>query len=149
MKCSDSDPRTFFLCGMRFFFGTWLLYVGLVKWISIGPAAFVGMITSEFDKTWSPHALNALLAWLIMVAEPVVALCILSGKKPRASWALASLLMFLLLIGQTMLMKPGVIENWQFTVLTLVCAALSEPDAACCASSKGTSCCPDKGEHHA
>src|ERR1051325_10828853 len=128
MKCLDHDTRRFFLCGMRFFFGLWLLYVGLVKWISIGPGKFVGYITADFDKTWSPHFLNVLLAWLIIIAEPVLAVLILSGKKARLAWSLTALLMFLLTIGQTILMKPDVIANWQYLVLTLVCAALSDPD---------------------
>ncbi len=38
------------------------------------------------------------------------------------------MLMFLLTIGQTILMKPDVIANWQFLVLVLLCAALSDPD---------------------
>ena len=128
MECFSKDTRKFFLCGMRLFFGVWLLYVGLTKWIFMGPHTFVGYITTEFDKTWSPHALNVLLAWLIIIAEPVLALLILSGKEARKVWTLTSLLMFLLTIGQTILMKPDVIGNWQFTVLTLVCAALSDPD---------------------
>jgi hypothetical protein len=53
---------------------------------------------------------------------------ILSGRKPRKVWTLTSLLMFLLTIGQTILMKPDVIANWQFLVLVLLCAALSDPD---------------------
>ncbi len=131
MKCSNYDTRRFFLCGMRLFFGLWLLYVGLAKWIFMGPHVFVGYITAEFDKTWSPHILNVLLAWLIMMAEPVLAVLILSGKKARTVWALTSLLMFLLTFGQTILMKPDVIANWQFLVLTLLCAALSDPDESC------------------
>ena len=130
MKCFAEDTRRFFLCGMRLFFGVWLLYVGLTKWIFMGPHTFVGYITTEFDKTWSPHALNVLLAWLIMIAEPVLAVLILSGQKARKVWTLTSLLMFLLTIGQTILMKPDVIANWQFLVLTLVCAALSDPEKA-------------------
>lgn len=128
MEFLEYDARRFFLFGIRFFFGAWLLYVGLSKWISMGPGVFVGYITSQFDKTWSPHILNALLAWLIMIAEPVLALLILSGKKERKVWALASLFLFLLTIGQTILMKPDVIANWQFLVLVLLCAALSDPD---------------------
>lgn len=127
MKCCDYDTRKFFLFGMRIFFGLWLLYVSLVKWIFIRPEKFAGFITAEFDKTWSPHPLNFLLAWLILIAEPVFALLILSGKKARIVWTLTSLLMFLLTIGQTILMKPDVIANWQYLVLTLVCAALSDP----------------------
>jgi len=122
------DGRRYFLLGVRFFFGAWLLYVGLSKWILIGPANFVGYIAAQFDKTWSPHVLNVSLAWLILVAEPVLAILILSGRKPRAVWTLTSLFMFLLTIGQTILMKPDVIANWQFLVLVLLCAALSDPD---------------------
>ena len=128
MKCFRYDTRRFFLCGMRLFFGLWLLYVGLSKWIFMGPGPFVGYITAEFDKTWSPHFLNVLLAWLIMAAEPILAVLILSGKKARKVWALTASLMFLLTIGQTILMKPDVIGNWQFLALTLLCAALSDPD---------------------
>ena len=128
MECLHYDTRRFFLCGMRLFFGLWLLYVGFVKWVFIGPGTFVGYITTEFDKTWSPHLLNVSLAWLIMIAEPVLAVLILSGKYARKVWALTSLLMFLLTFGQTILMKPDVIANWQYLVLTLLCAALSDPD---------------------
>lgn len=128
MKYCDYDTRRFFLFGVRFFFGLWLLYVGLTKWIFMGPSGFVGYIITDFDKTWSPHVLNVLLAWLIIIAEPVLAVLILSGKKARMAWMLTSLLMFLLVIGQTILMKPTVIDNWHFLVLTLFCAALSEPE---------------------
>ncbi len=72
----------------------------------------------------------------IMIAEPVLALLILSGKKPRSVWTLTTLLMFLLTMGQTLLMKPDVIANWQYLVLTLVCAALSDPEE-CCTAKKG------------
>ena len=98
------DTRRFFLLGIRIFFGLWLLYVGLMKWIFMGPATFVGYVTSQFDKTWSPHGLNVLLAWVIMTAEPVLALLILSGRQARKVWTLASLFMFMLTIGQTILM---------------------------------------------
>ena len=128
MRSLSYDTRRFFLFGMRFCFGLWLLYVGLAKWISIGPDKFVGFITADFDKTWSPHALNVVLAWLIIIAEPVLAVLILSGKKARLVWALTALLMFLLTIGQTILMKPDVIANWQYLVLVLVCAALGDPN---------------------
>ena len=128
MECFKYDTRRFFLFGIRFFFGSWLLYVGLSKWIFMGPAIFVGLITAQFDKTWSPHILNVLLAWLIMIAEPVLAVLILSGKKARNVWTLTSMFMFLLTIGQTILMKPDVIANWQYLVLASVCAALSDPE---------------------
>jgi hypothetical protein len=123
----DYDTRRFFLFGMRIFFGAWLLYVGLVKWIMFGPEGFIGFITTDFDKTWSPHLLNVLLAWVILIAEPLVALWILSGIRARGAWMITSVLMFLLTIGQTILMKPTVTDNWFYVVITLACAALSEP----------------------
>ncbi|HEY5460725.1 MAG TPA: hypothetical protein VIJ89_03155 [Deferrimonas sp.] len=86
MEFLKYDTRRFFLFGIRFFFGAWLLYVGLSKWIFMGPGVFVGYVAAQFDKTWSPH---------------------------------------LLTIGQTILMKPDIIANWQFLVLVLLCAALS------------------------
>lgn len=128
MEWKRYDARRYFLLGMRIFFGSWLLYVGLSKWVLLGAGNFVGYIVSQFDKTWSPHGLNLLLAWLILVAEPALALMILSGRKARSGWTLTSLLMFLLAVGQTILMKPDVIANWQYLVLTLACAALSDPD---------------------
>jgi len=127
MECWNYDTRRFFLTGIRFFFGLWLLYVGLTKWILMGPETFAGFITSQFDKSWSPHLLNYLLAWLILIAEPVLALLILSGIKARQVWTLTSLFLFLLIIGQTILMKPDVFANWLYLVLVLTCAALSEP----------------------
>ena len=127
MNFCHYDPRRFFLFGIRIFFGIWLLYAGFVKWIFIGSHAFVGFITADFDKTWSPHVLNVALAWLILCAEPLLALWILSGKKARAAWSSTTLLMFLLTLGQTILMKPEVIYNWHYVILTLACAALSEP----------------------
>ena len=127
-NCLAYDARRFFLCGMRWFFGLWLLYAGVVKWFMMGPGVFVGFITDAFDKTWSPHALNFALAWVILIAEPVLALLILSGCRPRVVWSLTALLMFMLTIGQSILMKPDVIANWQYLVLVLVCAARSEPD---------------------
>ena len=63
-----------------------------------------------------------------MIAEPGLAVLILSGRKPRMVWTLTSLLMFLLTFGQTILMKPDVVANWQYLVLALMCAALSDPD---------------------
>lgn len=128
MNCLSYDSRRYFLLGIRVCFGIWLLYAGVFKWVAMGPNAFSGFIATEFDKTWSPHALNIFLAWLIIIAEPVLALLILSGKKARLVWTLTAALMFLLTIGQSILMKPDVSANWQYLVLTLVCAALSDPE---------------------
>ena len=132
MKCCNYDAKKFFLFWMHIFFGIWFLYAGLTKWLMFGPAGFVGFITTEFDKTWSPHALNVFLAWVIIIAEPLLAIFILSFKKPRMAWMLTTMLMFLLTMGQTILMKPEVIANWQYLILTLACAALSDPLDTCC-----------------
>lgn len=99
-----------------------------MKWILLGHQTFLGFIAAEFDKTWSPHQLHMVLAWVILIAEPALALWILSGKKPRLAWTFTTALMFMLTIGQSILMKPDVIANWQYLVLTLTCAALSEPE---------------------
>ena len=130
-NCVSLPSRQFFLCGVRLAFGIWLLYVGRTKWFAFGPENFVAMINTEFDKTWSPHALNTLLAWLIIIAEPVLGLLLLSGKCPRNVWTLTALLMFMLVIGQTILMKPDVINNWQYFLLALACAAWSGPPEDC------------------
>src|SRR5574341_1241727 len=126
MKCLSYEPRRFFLLGIRIFFGLWLLYAGLFKWVSIGPDNFVGFITADFDKTWSPHFLNVLLSWVIMICEIVLPIWILSGKRARLAWTLTTLFMFMLVAGQTLLMKPDVIANWQYLVLTLTCAAMHD-----------------------
>lgn len=114
--------------GMRLFFGVWLLYVGMVKWILFGPENFVGFITAAFNATWSPPILNSALAWIIIIAEPLAALWILSGKKPRTAWMSTAMLMFLLLFGQTILQKETVTDNWHYVIIALVCAALSDPE---------------------
>lgn len=120
----DLPPREFFLKGMRLAFGIWLLYVGLVKWAG-GPENFVGFIVSDFSKTWSPEFLNRILAWVIIIAEPLLALWLLSGVKQRSAWAATALLMFLLVLGRTILMSPDVIQNFMYFVLCLICAAWS------------------------
>ncbi len=127
MDILSYDSRRFFVFWIRIFFGIWFLYAGLFKWISIGPDGLVNMVTSMFDKTWSPHWLNVILAWIILIAEPVLSLWILSGKWQRLAWTVTSVFMFQLVAGQTLLMKPDVIANWQYLVLTVVCASLSDP----------------------
>ena len=129
MNCFKYDTRHCFLLGMRIYFGLWLVYMGFAKWVLMGSAAFVGYITTQFDPTWSPHVLNVGLAWVILVAEPLLGLLLLLGKCQRCVWTLTSVLMFLLMMGITILMKPTVNANWQFLVLTLVCAALCEPES--------------------
>lgn len=127
MDFLNYDARRFFLLAVRICFGIWLMYAGFFKWFSIGGGAFADAIAADFDKTRSPHMLNIALACLIFVAEPVLALFLLSGRQQRIAWTLTAALMFLLTLGQSILMKPDVIANWQYLVLTIVCAALSDP----------------------
>lgn len=130
MNVLGLDARRFFLLGMRVFFGVWLLYAGLVKWIQFGPGPFVEMIADMFKETWSPRSLNVVLAWVILITEPLFALWILSGVWARLAWTMTALLMFMLVAGQSILMKPDVVANWQYLVLVTVCAALSDPVSA-------------------
>ena len=65
---------------------------------------------------------------MILVAEPLLALLILGGRWARMVWTATAALMFMLTLGQTILMNPDVVGNWQYLVLTLICAALAEPD---------------------
>lgn len=123
-SCCDLTPREFFLKGARLSFGLWLLYVGVVKWVG-GASNFVGYIESEFAKTFSPAPLNTGLAWLIIVAEPLIGLWLVSGIKQKCAWTAASLLMFLLTIGMTILQKPEVVHNFEYFFLCLACAAWS------------------------
>ena len=123
---NECSAKEYFLCGARFAFGIWLLYAGLFKWGSIGAEAFVGMIVTQFNQTWSPEILNKALAWLILIAEPSIAVFILMGCCSRLAWTLAALLMYMLLLGQTLLMKPDVVNNWLYFIFTLTCAAMSE-----------------------
>lgn len=140
MECCNWDTKKFFLFGARVFFGIWLLYLGAAKWIFFGAPGFVGYITQEFSATWSPPLLNTFLAWMIIIAEPLLALWILSGHKPRQAWMSSALLMFALVFGQTMLMKYDVVaNNWQYLILCLVCAAMSDKDASCCGTVKSCS----------
>jgi len=127
MELLSYDSRRYFVFWIRIFFGIWLLYAGLFKWFVIGPTGLVNMITGDFDKTWSPHALNVFLAWVILFAEPLLSLWILSGIRQRLAWTLTSIFMFQLVAGQTLLMKQDVIYNWHYLILTVACAALSEP----------------------
>jgi uncharacterized membrane protein YphA (DoxX/SURF4 family) len=120
-KC-NLPPRDFFLFGARMAIGIWLFYVGFMKWYG-GAAGFVGYISSQFAATWSPPLLNTALGWLIVCAEPLIGLWLLSGRCKRCAWTAASLLMFLLMFGMTMLQKPEVIYNFHYFVFCLVCAA--------------------------
>ena len=126
MQLEEIKPATWFVQGARITFGTWLLYTGLWKWIS-GPTGFVAWIVSDFSKTWSPEILNTTLAWTILVAEPAFSLWILSGFKARLAWTATAALLFMLTFGKTLQGDfATVANNWQYLILALACAALSE-----------------------
>jgi len=122
-----NDARRYFLLLMRVFFGLWLLFAGLNKWIPKGPAPFIEQTQTMFADAWPPRWLITILAWLIAISEVVLALLILSGWKPRLIWSLTAALMFMLMMGLSILMLPNAADNWQFIVLASVCAALSGP----------------------
>jgi uncharacterized membrane protein YphA (DoxX/SURF4 family) len=124
---SAAPPIPFFLLGARLGLGIWLLYIGLLKWLG-GAGNFVGYITTQFAETWSPAFLNTTLGWLIIIAEPLAGLWLLSGKKQRLAWTATALLMFLLFFGVTMLKRPDGIYNFLYFVFCLVCAALAGPE---------------------
>ena len=115
-----------FLLGARVCFGIWILYLGIGKWVN-GPAGFVGYIESGFGSTWIPGILLTIMAWLILIAEPLFGLWLLSGKRQRLAWLCTALLMFILTMGQTVLGEYGVVaNNWQYLILALVCASWSD-----------------------
>ena len=118
-------PKDFFLFGMRWSFGPWFLYVGITKWLA-GPATFIAYMSSNFEKTWLPLLLVQPTGWVIVLAEPILGIWLWSGKQSRLAWALTAKLMFILLLGQTVLKEYGTVaNNWQYFVLALACAALS------------------------
>lgn len=121
----DMDSCTLFVCGARLAFGAWLFYVGLAKWIG-GASGFIGYISGTFADTWLPAALVVATGWIIIISEPLLGLWLLSGRCQRMAWLGSALLMFLLLMGQTILKQHATVANiWQFLVLALVCASLS------------------------
>jgi len=126
-KCSG---RELFLCSTGLLFGLWLLYLGAMKWIG-GPGMFVGYIGTTFADTWLPGIMVTLTAWVILVAEPLLGLWLISGKCARCAWLATAGLMFMLAFGQTVLQQHATVaNNWQFVILALACAALS--DSTCC-----------------
>lgn len=129
---SNLSPKDFFLQGSRLAFGFWLAYVGIMKWLG-GPAGVVEHIAGDFSKTWSPSILNTALGWLIVVAEPLLGLWLLSGIRQKCAWTATALLMFLLTFGMTMLGKYDVVgANFHYFFLCLACAAWTEKSASSC-----------------
>ena len=136
MKCPSKicslPPQDFFLFGARLAFGSWLFFVGLLKWIN-GATGFIEHIEGAFSQTFLPAPSITLTAWLILFAEPLLGLALLIGYKPRAAWTLTALLMFMLLFGQTVLQNGDAISSiWHYLILAIVCAAFSQPETKTC-----------------
>ena len=124
-KIMAMESKEFFLFGASYSFGIWLLYLGLNKWIG-GASGFVGYITKQFAETWAPEPLTLALAWIILIAEPLLGLWLITGKKLRLAWIATAKLMFMLMFGKTLLQDyPGVADNWQYLALALVCASFA------------------------
>jgi uncharacterized membrane protein YphA (DoxX/SURF4 family) len=141
MKCCEMESKDLFVLSSRLLFGAWLLYLGLSKIFILGPETFVGYINAEFAKTWSPPVLTTLLAWLILIAEPILGALLILGRKLRCVWMLTALLMFTLMFGQTLLQKFDVVfNNWAYTIFCIACASMAKKEDSSCCSSK-TSCC--------
>jgi hypothetical protein len=129
------DPRNHFLFIFRLWFGVWLAFVGLMKWLG-GPAGFIGHIQEQFAATWVPGILVLIMAWGILIAEPLLGLWLITGKCQRLAWLATAKLMFLLLFGMTILKNyQTVSQNWIYCVFAIAAASLSDP---CC----GEACCP-------
>lgn len=134
-KCCCKDAGKCAVRGLGVVFGIWLGYIGLMKWIN-GPAAFIGYISSAFAKTWAPAPLVTLLGWVIIIAEVVLGIWLISGFRARLAWFLTALYMFMLTFGETMLGDYAVVSNnWHYVVLALVAGALS-----CCKKEASASC---------
>lgn len=127
----------------RWFFGFWIAYVGISKWLLFGPLAFQAHLSSEFASTWLPATLVSISGWIILVAEPLLGIWLLSGIAVRLAWIAGSLLMFLLTFGMTVKMDPGVSDNWFYLVLCLV-GVFFAPECCSHATSKTTECCKSK-----
>ena len=125
-----ASPRSLFLLWAHLFFGIWLLCLGLSKLIG-GPVGTVAWMRSEFAETWVPAALVTVLGWIIIVMENVVGVWLLAGVRARWAWIAAGKLLFLLIMGKTILGEYGTVaDNWLYLILILACAALSGPDDA-------------------
>lgn len=123
----SSDSKSYFLFCSRILFGAWLSYLGIAKWIG-GASGFVGYISKTFAEAWPPEAMIVGMAWTILVAEVVCGLWLLTGIKARVAWSATALLLFSLVLGQTMLQHFDVVaNNWQYVFFAILCASLSDP----------------------
>ncbi len=124
----------------RLYFGIWLLYAGVTKWVMFGPEGFINYLISDFSKTWITPPLLHGTGWVIMIAEPLLGLWLLVGCAKRQAWVLTSLLLFMLTFGKTVQMDFAVVSaNWNYLFFTLVALALTDDTSAakegCCGAS--------------
>ena len=121
-----SNGKELFLFGTRLAFGVWLLYLGLSKFIFIGPENFVGYISNSFAETWIPSFLILVTSWVILIGEVVLGAWLIIGKAPTLAWIATAKLMFILMFGQTVLQEHAVVfQNWHYFFIALLCASLS------------------------
>lgn len=149
-ELSKKDPKSFFLFWARVLFGFWLLYLGLAKWLPLGPEGFIAYTQGAFAETFLPAISVTITAWIIVIGEVFIGVGLLFGKRQRCFWTGATLLMFILLVGKTVLQDHTTVANiWQYLVLALTCAALSSScgAGACCKETKEKdSCCSETKE---
>lgn len=124
----SGDARNCFSASLRYTFGGWLFFVGVSKLVG-GAPGFVGYVESEFAQTWLPAVVTTISGWVIVIGEPVIGGWLLLGKRQRLAWLCAALLMFLLMLGKTILRDfSTVADNWQYLFLCLIGAALAEAE---------------------
>ena len=94
------------------------------KWLG-GAGGFVGYISGTFAETWIPGVLITISAWAIIISELILGLWLLIGKKLRLAWVITAGLMFMLMLGQTVIKEYGTVaNNWQYLVIAIVAASL-------------------------
>lgn len=122
--------RRFFLRSAGMAFGSWLFYLGLMKWVA-GSPVFVERLMAQFSQSWPPVILVSTLAWIILFAEPLLGLVLAFRPMARLAWSLVALLMLLLTFGQTILGNFEVVSNnFQYFAFCIFCAAMcSDRDA--------------------
>jgi uncharacterized membrane protein YphA (DoxX/SURF4 family) len=111
---------------LRFFFGFWLLFVGTTKWV-MGHQGFIGYISNEFASTFLPSFLVTITAWIIIIAEPLLGLLLIIGFRPRLTWLLTAKLLFILIIGKTILSDfQTVSNNWIYLLMAIGAASFEK-----------------------
>ena len=122
----EADSKELFLFSLRWSFGFWFLFIGLSKWFK-GADKFVGYITSEFSTTFLPEALVHFTGWIILILEPLLGLLLMIGFFPRATWLVTAKLLFILMLGKSILGDHQTVSNnWFYIVLALGAGSFSK-----------------------